>query len=106
MTGTEIRNYAEAAVAEALETQRQEDNAPASPDVNNEADEDEDEEEDEEGCGMYAETCNTQARVEAIRGMLDHPHGDDSPCMDPVWSAADAVLNQVLSGIESALSIE
>ena len=104
MTGTEIRNYAEASVAEALETQRQQENAPASLDVNNEADEAD--EEDEEGCGMYAETCNNQARIEAIRGMLDHPHGDDSPCMDPVWSAADAVLNQVLSGIESALSIE
>ena len=104
MNGTEIRNYAEAAVAEALETQREEEKAPASPDVNNEAGEDEDE--DEEGCGMYAEKCNTQARVEAIRGMLDHPHGDDSPCMNPVWSAAGAVLNQVLCGIESALSIE
>ena len=105
MNGAEVRDYAESAVAEALETQREAENAPESPDVDDE-DNAEDGDDDGESCGMHTEECDTNARVAAIRGLLDHPHGDDSPCMNPVWGAADAVLNQALSGIESTLALE
>ena len=83
MTPQEIREYAKSVVQQAI----------------NESDK-------PETCQEYDDQCNPRRTVQAIRAMLDHPHGDDSPCEDPVWQAVDGVLNQVLNGLESALDLE
>ena len=95
MNAANLREYAQTTVAQALELQQQEPDEPA----------DEDSDDEDDTCSLYQDECNNHNRVIAFRRLLEQPHGDDSPCTDPVWSAVDAVLNQALDGIEAALGI-
>ena len=36
-----------------------------------------------ETCEEYAADCNPTDKINEIRGIIDRPHGDDSPCEDP-----------------------
>ena len=96
MNAANLREYAQTTVAWALELQQQELEDPADEDSGDDQD---------DTCALYQDECNNFNRVTAIRRLLEQPHGDDSPCTDPVWSAVDAVLNQALDGIEAALGL-
>ena len=65
-----------------------------------------DPDEKSETCAQYEDNCDAGKRLQSIREMLDRPHGDDSPCEDPVWEAIDGILNHVMNGMEEALGLE
>ena len=57
-----------------------------------------------ETCEEYTEHCRPTDKVDEIRGIIDRPHNDDSPCENPVWEAIDDVINTVISGFEEAIN--
>ena len=56
-----------------------------------------------ETCQEYDHECVPTDKLNELRGIIDRPHRDDSPCENPIWEAIDDVLNAVITGFEQAI---
>ena len=105
MTPQDLKEYARSTVANAITENPDWQPEQASSEEGGETGSEAPGEEEHPCSGYHTDSCNPENKIIEIRGIIDRPHGDDSMCENPVWTAVDAVLNQALNGIEEALGM-